>query len=566
MRPPTTDRATRDSGAGHARLPRVRRAHARRHAALTAVAVAAAARALLAADWPQWGGGDVRNFVSEETGLPAVFRPCSSETTNGVTTAVPGVNLKWSAPLGTQAYVTPAVTQGKVFIGANDAKADGPRFARTKGSVLDCLDEATGQRRWRLVIPRLKTQNKLFNFDDLDLGLCSSPTVDGSRVYVMGSRGDVLCLDINGQADGNEGPFTDEGHYMSDTRTFPDKPGRFDATLAPPRPAPVELQAGDADIVWRYDVLAELDVWPQDAVDCSILVRGDYLYVCTCNGVDRSHKNIPSPNAPNMIVLDKRSGALAAVIDRPLGKAVFHGDWSSPTLARIANQDLIVWGGGDGVCYAFDPQFEPGAEGRPGTLRQVWRFNCNPPHNLFKDGQRLPYNKGGKGPSEIIATPVAANNRIYVAVGQDSRHGPGKGCLSCIDATQKGDITETGKIWQSFDVDRSFSSAAVTKDGLVFIADYTGILRCLDAADGKEYWMHDLGGRVFCSPLCADGRVYIGTEAGRLTVAAAHRDKKLIDEVRFDGPIYATPVAANRVLYVASQRTLYAFGETQPSK
>jgi outer membrane protein assembly factor BamB len=519
-----------------------------------------------AADWPQWGGRNERNFVADETGLPVTFRPDRTETTNGVSTTTFGENVKWTAPLGTQAYVTPAVAQGRVYIGSNDAKVDTARFTRTKGSVLDCLDEATGKRLWRLVIPRLKTQNKQFNFDDMDLGLCSSPTVDGDRVYVMGSRGDVLCLDVNGQADGNAGPYTDEGRYMADTRTFPDKPGRFSPTNAPPAPAPVSLLPSDADIVWRYDVLEALDVWPQDAVDCSILVFGDCLYVCTCNGVDRSHKKIPSPDAPNMIVLDKRSGRLVAVIDKPLGTAVVHGDWSSPTLGRINGKDLVVWGGGDGVCYAFDAAFEPGQNGAPGKLKRVWQVDCNPPHNKFKDGQKLPYNKNKQGPSEIIATPVVADNRVYVAVGQDSRHGPGPGCLSCIDATLTGDITETGKIWQNFDVNRSFSSAAVTQDGLVFIADYTGLLRCLDADTGKEHWSHDLKGRVFCSPLCADGRVYIGTEAGRVTVAAAKREKRILDEVRFDGPVYATPVAANGVLYLASQRTLYAFQRAQPKK
>ncbi len=521
-----------------------------------------------AADWPQWGGRDARNFVSEETGLPASFRPDRTDVTNSVTTLVPGENLKWSAPLGTQAYVTPAVSQGKVFIGANDGLVDPARFTKTRGSVLDCLDEATGARLWRLVIPMLRTSNKQFNYDDMNLGLCSSPTVDGNRVYVVGSRGDVLCLDINGQADGNAGPFTDEGHYMWDTRVFPDKPGRFDATNTPPLPPPAALQPGDADIVWRYDFIETLDVWPQDAVDCSILVYGDYLFVCTCNGVDKSHKRIPSPQAPDMIVLDKRTGKLVAVIDQALGTAIFHGDWSSPTLGRVNGRDLIVWGGGDGVCYAFDPRFEPGLGGAPGVLKKVWWFDCNPPQNKFKDGQRLPYNKGGIGPSEINSTPVVANGRVYVAVGQDSRHGTGKGCFTCFDATQTGDVTATAKIWQNFDVDRSFSSAAVTKDGLVFMADYTGILRCLDADTGKEYWAHDLKGRVFCSPFCADGRVYIGTEAGRLTVAGATREKKILAEVRFDGPIYATPVAANGVLYIASQRKLYAFqaGPAQPKR
>jgi len=517
-----------------------------------------------ASDWPQWGGRNERNFVSDETNLPDSFYPDRTVVTNSVETHVPAENLKWSAPLGTQCYVTPAIFQGRVFIGANDALVDTSRFTKSQGSVLDCLDEATGKRLWRLVIPRLFTKNRLFNYDDMNLGLCSSPTVDGDRVYVVGSRGDVLCLDINGQADGNAGPFMDEGHYMTDVRVFPDKPGRFDATNTPPMLPPVAVQAEDGDIVWRYDLLTELDLWPQDAVDCSILVYGEILFICTSNGMDKSHKLIPSPKAPNMIALDKRTGKLLAVIEQPLGKAVFHGDWSSPTLARINGKDQIIWGGGDGVCYAFDANFEPGKEGAPGFLKKIWWFDCNPLVNKMKGEVLLPYNKNGEGPSELIATPVVVNERVYLAVGQDSRHGPGKGCLSCIDAKQQGEVRGTALIWQSLSVDRSFSSAAVTKDGLVFIADYTGVLRCFDADNGKEYWSHELNGRVFCSPLFADGKVFIGTDTGRLTVASATREKMILSEIRFDSPLYATPVVANGVIYIATQRKLYAF--QHPSK
>lgn len=38
------------------------------------------------------------------------------------------------------------------------------------------------------------------------------------------------------------------------------------------------------------------------------------------------------------------------------------------------------------------------------------------------------------GRSEIIATPVFVNNRVYVAIGRDPAHGRGRGALHCIDA------------------------------------------------------------------------------------------------------------------------------------
>jgi outer membrane protein assembly factor BamB len=495
--------------------------------------------------------------VSGTTGLPVEFRPRGAKIGQGKKTALPGINEKWAVPLGNQTYVTPAVTGGRVFMGTNDKRLNDARFEKGGGGLLLCLDSSDGSILWQLPMPRLRTRNQKFNFDDLGLGLCASPTVEGDRVYLVSSRGEVLCLDVHGQANGNDGPFLDEGAYMADARVLPDKPGRFDPRDAPPPPAPVEVKPADGDILWRYDFLKELDVWPQDAVDGSILIHGDHLFVCTSNGVDRSHSVVPSPNAPDLIVLDKNSGRLLAACE-PLGQAIFHGDWSSPALARVGERTLVIWGGGDGVCHAFDAAFEPGVGGKPGRLRRVWWFDANPPHNRSRNGKRLPYNRNGEGPSEIIATPAVHKGRVYVAVGQDSRHGTGPGCFSCIDASKEGDITESGKVWQCFDVQRSFSSAAVW-DGLVFIADYTGILRCLDAGTGREYWAHDLGARVFASPLVADGRVFIGDESGRVTVAAAGKEKRIHAGVKFDSAVYSTPVAADGVLYIASQKTLHAF-------
>jgi outer membrane protein assembly factor BamB len=530
----------------------------------TSLALAAGlATAAGAGDWSQWGGRNERNFVSDETGLPEVFSPpreASGGGTNatGAAAPVPGTNLLWTAKLGTITYSTPAVVDGRVYLGTNDERLDHPRVRRSGGGLILCLDAATGRRAWQLPVPRLKTRNKLFNFDDLKLGICASPTVVGDRIYLVSSRGEALCLDTRGQADGNDGPYVDEGRYMADTAERPDKPARFDPAAGPPPPDPVDLGQQDGDIVWCFDFIRDLDVWAQDAVDCSPLVVGDRVWLSPSVGVDRSHKFIPSPHAPNLMVLDRHTGALLATNASPYSARVFHGEWSSPTLVRAGGRDLVVWGGGDGICRAYDLHFDAGRDGQPGVLREVWRFDANPPHTKARDGRPLPYNKNREGPSEIIATPVFDGRHIYVGVGQDSRHGPGPGCFSCIDPGGLGDITGSGRVWQSFDVQRSFSSAAVTA-GLAVVADYTGIVHCFDAATGARLWTHDLDARVFGSPLAADGRIYIGDEKGYITVLALAREKRLLHSVRLDSAVYTTPVAVNGTLFIAASKTLYAF-------
>ena len=510
-----------------------------------------------AADWPQWGGRDERNFVSDEKGIPESFAPAVRENKEKDIAASPARNVKWVARLGSQTYGNPSVSGGKVFLGTNDASFNDPRLKKSGGGLVMCLDEATGSVLWQLPVPRIRTKDGNFNFDDLSLGICSSPTVDGDRVYLVTNRCEVLCLDADGQADGNDGPFQDEGRYMVGPGELPTKPGRFAEKDWPAPPPPVTVGPGDGDIVWRLDMLKDLDVWPQDASDCSVLVYADCLYVCTSNGVDLSHSRIPSPKTPDLICLDKKTGRLVAGNDPPLGDAILHGEWSSPCLARLKDRALVLFGGGDGFCYGFDPAPAPGADGGPGRLKSVWKFDCNPPHNKVKDGKPLAYNKNAAGPSEIIGTPVFAGGRVYVTVGQDSRHGNGPGCLSCIDPTKSGDATETGKVWQYHDLQRSFSTPSVVGD-LVFVVDYAGIVHCVDAATGKAHWKHDLGAHVWGSTFAVDGKVFVGDEAGKLTVFACDRQKRVLATMKFDVPVYATPIAAGGVLYVTTQTHLYA--------
>ena len=122
--------------------------------------------------------------------------------------------------------------------------------------------------------------------------------MDGNRVYVVGSRGEILCLDREGQANGNDGPFLGELAYMGITNT-PD----------------AKLEPTDGDILWKYNLITELGVILHDVCGSTLLLDGDLLYACTSNGIDDRHDKIPKPDAPSLIVLDKNSGQLVAKDD-----------------------------------------------------------------------------------------------------------------------------------------------------------------------------------------------------------------------------------------------------------
>jgi len=506
--------------------------------------------AAAAEDWPQWGGRDERNMVARESGIPEVFVPGEKKPDGSGIDLRSTSNVRWIARLGSQTYGNPTVAGGRLVVGTNDFDLADSRYRSTRGGVVKCLDEATGKLLWKLVVPRYETNKPGFNFDCHDLGVCSSPTIDGDRVYLVSSRGEVLCLDVRGMSNGNDGPFRDEAQY----------------TAGPGRP-PIPSGPRDADVLWRFDMIAELPVWPQDAANCSVVIHGDLVYVCTSNGVDASHDRLPYPLAPTLIALDKRTGRLVAKDDEKIGTRTFHGNWSNPSLGRVGDKTLLFLGGGDGVCYAFKTldRVPPGVA----TLKKVWSFDCLPPHYRLKDGKPIPYRSGDYrlrrgntndgtflGPSEIIATPAFCDGRVYVAVGQDTNHGRGRGVLSAIDATRTGDVTATGCLWQYDKIERSISTVAVA-DGLLYAADFAGTLHCLDARTGSVYWTHATKTETWSSPFVVDGKVFLGTQKS-LWVLAAGKNKKVLHEIRLGSPVHSTPIAANGVLYVTTHRYLWA--------
>jgi len=504
------------------------------------------------ADWPQWGGRDDRNAVSQEKLLPESFVPGERGSQGGGIRMETTQNVKWVARLGGTAYGNPTVADGRAFVGADDQTLDGdPRLKRPNGGIVKCFEEATGKLLWQLVVPPRGNVPKEWHFGYQKLGVCSSPTVEGDRVYVVTPGDEVLCLDVRGQANGNDGPFLDEGRYMV-------RPGD----------PPVELTPTDGDIIWRYDILDELKVIPHDVASCSIVVHGDFLYLSTSNGVNHAHDRPMAPDAPAIIALNKRTGRLAAFENEGISKRMFHTQWSSPSLGKVGDKTLVFFGGTDGFCYAFEALDRMPAQ--PAALKKAWSYDCNPGEYRYRDGKPINYLLGDKskkgspnkgdgnyvGPSEVIATPVFYRNRVYVAIGQDPLHGRGKGLLHCIDATQSGDISRTGCIWKYDGLDRTIGNATIA-DGLVYIADFGGRLHCLDAETGKPYWVHETNSETWGTPLVADGKVYLGTQKA-LYVMAAGKEAKLLSRINLGSPIYSTPIAVNGVLYVASQRLLWA--------
>jgi outer membrane protein assembly factor BamB len=110
-----------------------------------------------------------------------------------------------------------------------------------------------------------------------------------------------------------------------------------------------------------------LGVFPHEASNSEVLAVGDLLMVSTSNGQNEGHTRVPSPRAPSLIAVDKRSGEVVWRAVGP-GEQVLHGQWSSPVAANVNGRIQVLFGGGDGWLRSYDA-----ASGH-----EVWRFDGNP--------------------------------------------------------------------------------------------------------------------------------------------------------------------------------------------
>jgi outer membrane protein assembly factor BamB len=470
-----------------------------------------------AADRPQWGEAWSRNQTSPERGLPETFDPKS------------GANIKWVARLGSEAHSTPVIAGGRVFIGTNNNE---PRDARHTGDrgVLMCFDEKDGSLLWQLVVPKL-WEDKFYDWPNA--GISSPVTVEGDRAYIVSNRAEVLCLDVHGLANGNDGPFKDEAAHQT--------PRVEDGEKI------IETTERDGDIIWRTDLREAAGIWPHDSAHSSVLIRGGHLYLNTGTGVDGSHIRIRTPEAASLVVLDKATGRLLARDDEKIAPRIFHCTWSPPSLGVVGGRELVFFAGGDGIVRAFEPLASESTGVQ--KLKVTWRYDLDP--NGPKEEVHR-FNRNTKvGPSNIYGLPVFVDGKIYVAGGGDVFWGKREAWLKCVDAA-------TGREVWSYTLKEHVLSSPTVTDGLVFVADTGRTVHCVDAATGAAVWTHGTRGDFWASPLVADGKVFIGTRKGDFYVFAAARDKKVLHTVEFGAPISASPVAANGVLYVATMTHLYA--------
>jgi outer membrane protein assembly factor BamB len=553
-------------------------------------------------DWDQWGGSPQRNNTPVGHDIPTEWEIGEFDFRTGEWDPNSGKNIKWVARLGSQSYGNPVVAGGKVFVGTNNGGGWIERYPFDHDlGVLLAFDIKDGKFLWQHSSEKLPTGRV---HDWPEQGVCSTALVEGDRLYFVTNRGEVRCLDIEGFHDGeNDGEVKNE------------------ADIAIVRAAAVKKSCDmmkEADVVWVLDMMKEMGISQHNMCSCSLTGAGDLLFVCTSNGVDVEHNYIPAVDAPSFFVMSKSTKKVLWT-DKSPGANILHGQWSSPAYGVLGGVPQVLFAGGDGWLRSFAPE----GDGQ-GNAKLLWKFDANPKTSFYTVSGRATRN-------HLIGTPVIHDGLVYIAVGEDPEHGVGVGHLWCIDPTKRGDVSpelafnsadpnkpiphkrlqavvaeegdfaranpNSAVVWHYAEDDwngdgkidfeetmhRTVGSVVI-KDGILYIADFSGLFHCLDAKTGKVHWTYDMLSATWGSPLVVDGKVYIGDEDGDVAIfrhsadpnvamrniapegeepemkpyyAIFRRDENS-EDLNMGNSVYSTPIVADNVLYIANKSHLFA--------
>src|SRR5262249_14406400 len=151
--------------------------------------------------------------------------------------------------------------------------------------------------------------------------LCTTPAIDGDRVWFVTNRAEVLCLDLLGFRDGeNDGPIMDEA----------------------------ETDRNSADLIWRLD-MRDLGV-NQTYESSSVTLIGDLVLLNTGNvyGVYNSERIRLDRTAPLFLAVNRHTGRVVWSDASP-GKNILvgRGPTSSPAVAQIGGVLQAIFAGAD---------------------------------------------------------------------------------------------------------------------------------------------------------------------------------------------------------------------------
>jgi len=276
--------------------------------------------------------------------------------------------------------------------------------------------------------------------------------------------------------------------------------------------------------VWKVDLQQRYKKFSMyHGMSSSPLLDGDRLYL-----------QLLHTNEQLVLALDKTSGREIWKHQRKTDarEESLHS-YASPVIYRFDNQEFLITHGSD---YIVAHALKDGKE--------LWRcggLNNPTSYNPF---------------FRLVASPVAIPGLV---VAPSAKNGP---VLGLNPKAANGDITNLPAqyLWKLPDNTPDVPSPLIHA-GLLYLCRENGVLLCVDAKTGEVYYTertHNYRHRG--SPVYADGKIFLMSADGMVTVVKAGKKFEIVAKNTVDERLAASLAISNGTIYLRSYKALYAIG------
>jgi outer membrane protein assembly factor BamB len=380
----------------------------------------------------------------------------------------------------------------------------------------------------------------------------STPVVMGNRVYVQvpSGRGPELQERI-AALDADTGSVVWEYKYNLYQSDVPAHRIAWASPTADPETGNIYAFSGaaelialnkDGELLWSRAFGEEYAAFTtHGGRTMSPVIDGDLVII----GAPISNWGSNAGRTHRFVAMDKRTGEIVYV-SNPGGRP-YDTAYGSQIITTIDGVRMLISGLGDGGFYAILPQ----------TGQKLWGYMA------AKRG--------------INTGVVVQGNSVFISHGDENLTGNELGMVAALDGSKRGEILEP--TWAVRGVEFGYSSP-VTDGKTLYQIDNGSHLMAFDIETGRRLWTLALSNAQKASPVLADGKIYVGTDAGTFFIVRLHPDRgEILSAVKLPNSTNSccgsegTPeqvlggaaVSRGRIYFVSSD-AVYAIGSRQATQ
>jgi outer membrane protein assembly factor BamB len=455
---------------------------------------------LLAVDWPQFRGPQGLG-VSESTGLPSQFGPQQNEL--------------WKVSLP-QGHSSPVLVGRKLLL----TGAEGRKL------ITLCIDRGSGEILWRREAPRDRIEKFAEGFNT---PASPTPVTDGENVYVFFGDLGLISYDLAGRERWKLplGPFNNvNGHGSS--------PVLVDETL-------IMLCDQDTNaFLLAVDAKTGKPRWKTERPE---VTRG-----YATPGIFRPKVG------PAELIVPGAYELISYSVDKGEKLWWVKGlSWQSKSVPLIDGEMIYV--------NSWESEGDQ-AQPKPDSLPSF--ENMLAQHDKNKDGRLSREELPGVGDEDWEDRDLDKDNYLnareweYYRARKLSRNN-----LLAIRHGGRGDLTDTNVVWRYSKSLPNVPSPLLYR-GVLYLVRDGGIATSLDPLTGAVYKQERLKGALeqyYASPVAADDKVLMLSQAGKLSVLKAGAHWEVLAMNDMEDECFATPAIADGRIYVRTRSMLYCFGK-----